>query len=182
MPTRCVIHGSVGYLPLAVSHAASFMRGSSKKLDNILNLLQGEHRLRVRATTISFLSLFMFPGKMISRENNLSIYQQKSVAATFICQLDDLDLQRPDASNFLKMLSSLDSGCIPLNIVVEGAEALSLSSSVAIATVSENVFSLSQETKGKRRDQVARKRDHYLLSFFHPSSFMALSGNCRIGP
>jgi hypothetical protein len=172
----------VGYLPLAVSHAALFMKETGKKLDNILILLQGEHRLRVCAITISFLSLFMFPGKMISWENNLSSYQQKSVAATFVFQLDDLDLQCPDASNFLKMLSSLDPGCIPLDIVVEGSEALSLSSSGAIATVSENVFSLFQETKDKRCDQVAQKRNQCLLSFSHLSSFRALSGNCRNGP
>jgi hypothetical protein len=42
----------VGHLPLAVSHAASFMKESSKKLDDILTLLQAEHKLQVRAVTM----------------------------------------------------------------------------------------------------------------------------------
>jgi hypothetical protein len=44
----------VGWLPLAISQTASFMRQCHKELDYILRLLQSEQKIQVRADTITF--------------------------------------------------------------------------------------------------------------------------------
>ena len=63
--------------------------------------------------------------KLISWENTLSEYEHKSVAATFACQLEDLDRQCPDASNFLRVLAFLDPESIPLEMLTKGAKLIS---------------------------------------------------------
>src|SRR5437764_9258142 len=70
----------------------------------------------------------LFASKMISWENDLSTYEAKSVAATFSCQLQDLAVRFPIASNLLHILSFLDPESIPLNMIVKGAETIKLSS------------------------------------------------------
>jgi tetratricopeptide (TPR) repeat protein len=65
---------------------------------------------------------------LIKWENNLSGYEQKSVAVTFGTQLEELERQSPDFGNLLKVLSFLDPESIPLNMITEGAEASQLQS------------------------------------------------------
>src|SRR5580658_805149 len=59
---------------------------------------------------------------MFHWENDLSTYEENSVAATFASQLNDLESRFPDASNFLKVLSFLDPECIPLAMITQGAQ------------------------------------------------------------
>jgi Tetratricopeptide repeat len=62
---------------------------------------------------------------VISWENDLSTYEQKSVAATFASQLDGLERQCPNASNLLKVFSFFDPESIPLDMITQGAQVLS---------------------------------------------------------
>src|SRR5438477_852366 len=64
---------------------------------------------------------------MMKWENDLSIYQETSVAATFTCQLDDLQQHFPDVSNLLKVLAYFDPESIPLDMLITGASVLSKS-------------------------------------------------------
>jgi hypothetical protein len=68
-------------------------------------------------------------------ENDLTSYQEKSIAATFICQLRDLDMQFQDASNLLKILAYLDPESISPDVLRTGA-----------ATVLESQLSTSLPT------------------------------------
>jgi NB-ARC domain len=45
----------VGWLPLAVSQAASFMRTCNKELDSMVLLLQSERKMQVCADAVSFM-------------------------------------------------------------------------------------------------------------------------------
>ena len=63
--------------------------------------------------------------KLMTWENDLSSYQEKSIAATFVCQLRDLEMQFQDASNLLKMLAYLDPESISLDMLQAGAAAIS---------------------------------------------------------
>ena len=65
--------------------------------------------------------------KLMKWENDLSSYQEKSIAATFICQLQDLESQFPDAANLLKILANLDPENIPVDILQTAAAAISKS-------------------------------------------------------
>ena len=69
------------------------------------------------------LIVFRF-GKLISWENILSSYEQKSIAITFTIQLEKLEHQFSDASNLLKVLSFFYPESIPVKIIVDGAEEL----------------------------------------------------------
>ena len=86
---------------------------------------------------------------MISWENNLSGYEQQSVAVTFATQLEELQRQSPDFSNLLKVLSFLDPERIPLNMITKGAEAWQLlsSSSKMVATSPKQKPSLLRKFK-----------------------------------
>ena len=63
-------------------------------------------------------------GKLISWKNELSNYEQKSVAVTFATQLEELDRQSHACSSLLKILSFFDPESIPLNMITDGAEFL----------------------------------------------------------
>ena len=65
--------------------------------------------------------------QVIEWENDLASYQEKSIAATFIRQLQDLEVRFPDASNLLKMLAYLDPESISLDILQAGAVAVAKS-------------------------------------------------------
>lgn len=67
-------------------------------------------------------------GKLLSWENNLLSYEQKSVAVAFSTQFEQLEYQYPAASNLLKVLSFLDPEHIPLKMIHDGAEKLRLQS------------------------------------------------------
>jgi tetratricopeptide (TPR) repeat protein len=116
----------VGRLPLAISQAASFMRQCHKELDYMLLLLQSEQKMQVRADSLSFdKNLIVLPLKVVRWENHLWSYEQKSVAATFACQLDDLEQHRSESSSLLRLLSYFDPESIPVDMIVLGAESLS---------------------------------------------------------
>jgi tetratricopeptide (TPR) repeat protein len=117
----------LGRLPLAVSHAAAYMKQSRRHMDDMLLLLESNHKIQVRFDVIisCIQSHVLFTLKMLSWENNLSAYEEKSVAAMFKTQLDDLDGHCPDAMNLLKVLSYLDPECIPLKMITQGAEVMS---------------------------------------------------------
>jgi tetratricopeptide (TPR) repeat protein len=61
---------------------------------------------------------------VISWENDLSTYEEKSLAATFASQLDGLERQCPNASNLLKVVSFLDPESISLDMITQGAKVL----------------------------------------------------------
>ena len=58
-------------------------------------------------------------------ENDLSSYQEKSIAATFVCQLQDLEMKFQDARNLLTILAYLDPENIALDMLQTGAAAIS---------------------------------------------------------
>jgi hypothetical protein len=55
----------------------------------------------------------------------LSNYEVKSVAATFTSQLEDLARRSLDASNLLWLLAFLDPENLSLDMIIQGAEAVS---------------------------------------------------------
>ncbi|KAA6409811.1 MAG: hypothetical protein FRX48_06423 [Lasallia pustulata] len=98
---------SIGRLPLAVDQVASFMKQSHKTIDNILELYRSDQKVEI-----------------IKWENDLSSYEQKSVAATFNLQFNELSRRSPDTSNLLKILSFLDPESICVDVVTGGIEEL----------------------------------------------------------
>jgi tetratricopeptide (TPR) repeat protein len=64
---------------------------------------------------------------MIGWDKHLWSYEQKSVSATFACQLDDLEEHCPSTSSFLRLLSFFDPESIPVDMIVLGARSLPLS-------------------------------------------------------
>src|SRR5438477_11512292 len=90
---------------------------------------------------------------MMEWENDLSIYQEKSVVATFTSQLDDLQHHSPDASNLLKILAYFDPESIPLDMLITGASALSESQlqkeSDSIAPAPQKAMSFVGKVKNK---------------------------------
>jgi tetratricopeptide (TPR) repeat protein len=67
-------------------------------------------------------------GKLMSWENDLSNYEQKSVAVAFTILFEELEHRYPDSSNLLKVLSFLDPEHIPLKMINDGADKLQLQS------------------------------------------------------
>ncbi|KAA6409989.1 MAG: hypothetical protein FRX48_06603 [Lasallia pustulata] len=98
---------SIGRLPLAVDQVASFMKQSHKTIDDILELYRSDQKVEI-----------------IKWENDLSSYEQKSVAATFNLQFNELSRRSPDTSNLLKILSFLDPESICVDVVTGGIEEL----------------------------------------------------------
>ena len=66
----------------------------------------------------------LWTEKLISWENELSNYEQKSIAVMFSTQLEELDRQSHACSSLLKILSFFDPESIPLNIITDGANDL----------------------------------------------------------
>lgn len=140
---------SLGCLPLAISQAASFAKQSHKNLDDVLGLYQSKHKFEVSfnlPSLVSSMLMNILPGKLLSWNDNLSSYEQKSVAVTFAIQLDELDRQSPICSNLLKVLSFFDAENIPLAMITDAAEDLrsqsTLDSKSSDVTVSPNLDSL----------------------------------------
>jgi hypothetical protein len=81
--------------------------------------------------------------KLISWKNELSNYEQKSVAVTFSTQLEELDRQSRACSSLLKILSFLDPESIPLNIITDGADDLRSSINLTLSNglISQNLES-----------------------------------------
>ncbi len=94
---------SLGRLPFAISQAASFANQSSKDLDYILRLCQGERKLQ-----------------MLSWDNRFAIYEQRSIVAMFGTRLEDLNREEPLTSMLLKALALMDPESIPTDIWATG--------------------------------------------------------------
>jgi hypothetical protein len=124
----------VGFLPLAIAQAASFMMEAHKTLDDLLDLYRGEHKIEVRLDfdSLTFAFSLLCAIKILNWESNLSSYEAQSVAATFASQLEDLENQSPVVSDFLKILSFFDPESTPLTIVIQGAKAISEASLISI--------------------------------------------------
>jgi tetratricopeptide (TPR) repeat protein len=121
----------VGCLPLAIAQAGSFMKETGTSLDKMLNLYKSEHKIEVcYVHIITVLPTLIICLEVMSWENKLSNYEVKSVSATFTSQLEDLACRSPDSSNLLELLSFLDPESISLNIILQGAETVSVKSSI----------------------------------------------------
>lgn len=94
---------SLGRLPFAISQAASFANQSSKDLDYILRLCQGERKLQ-----------------MLSWDNRFAIYEQRSIVAMFGTRLEDLNRAEPLTGMLLKALALMDPESIPTDIWATG--------------------------------------------------------------
>lgn len=95
---------SVGRLPLAIGHVASFANQHLKGLDYILYLFEDQHAMEV-----------------LSWDNHLSKYEQRSVMITFSSKLDELASACPLKSLLLQMLSFFDPESIELDMIKQGA-------------------------------------------------------------
>ena len=95
---------SVGCLPLAIGHVASFANQHLKGLDYILHLFEDKHAMEV-----------------LSWDNHLSKYEQRSVMITFSSKLDELAAASPVNSLLLQMLSLFDPESIALDMIKQGA-------------------------------------------------------------
>ncbi len=95
---------SVGRLPLAIGHVASFANQHLKGLDYILHLFEDQHAMEV-----------------LSWDNHLSNYEQRSVMITFSSKLDELAAASPVNSLLLQMLSLFDPESIALDMIKQGA-------------------------------------------------------------
>ena len=117
---------SIGRLPLAVDQVASFMKQSHKTIDDILELYRSDQKVEV-SLDLKSSSIFSQPAnasQIIKWENDLSSYEQKSVAATFNLQFNELSRRSPDTSNLLKILSFLDPESICVDVITGGIEEL----------------------------------------------------------
>ena len=94
----------VGRLPLAIGHIASFANQHLKGLDYILHLFENQHAMEV-----------------LSWDNHLSNYEQRSVMITFSSKLDELAAASPVNSLLLQMLSLFDPESIALDMIKQGA-------------------------------------------------------------
>ena len=95
---------SVGRLPLAIGHVASFANQHLKGLNYILHLFEDQHAMEV-----------------LSWDNHLSKYEQRSVMITFSSKLDELAAASPVNSLLLQMLSLFDPESIALDMIKQGA-------------------------------------------------------------
>jgi hypothetical protein len=130
---------------------------------------------------------------MLSWENDLSNYEERSVAAMFNThtQQDALSLRYPDGIDLLKVLSFLDPEYIPFSMITRGAEVMSPQvpsdgPSPKISRSPRIVSSLLSKTKKKtqksvRDSSLVSPKSRKLISFYHPSSFTASSCSSRIG-
>ena len=95
---------SIGCLPLAINQVASFVKQHSKNLDYILSLYQSQRQMDI-----------------MSWDNQLSTYEQRSVMTTFSSTLDELAKDSPVANLLLQTLSFFDPESIALDMIVDGA-------------------------------------------------------------
>ncbi|KZP21724.1 TPR-like protein [Athelia psychrophila] len=99
----------VGCLPLAVEQAGSYMKLSDIKSASQLQRMYDERGL----------------NEVLSWDNNMSTYEEKSVLGAITVQLQSLDEIDPDAHKLLKALAFFDPENIPLDILSLGAKSIS---------------------------------------------------------
>ncbi|TDL21247.1 TPR-like protein [Rickenella mellea] len=120
---------SIGCLPLAIAQAASFMKQTHVTFDTLLSLYQSKHKINI-----------------IHWENNLSTYEEQSVAATFLAQLKRLHQVSADASNLLNVLSYFDPEGITVEIIIKGARHVLQSQNALVST--ENNIRVTKSNLG----------------------------------
>ncbi|KZP16585.1 TPR-like protein [Athelia psychrophila] len=98
----------VGCLPLAVEQAGLYMKRSGIKSADQLQRLYDKRGVH----------------EVLSWENNLTTYEEKSVLGTITMQLQSLDQMNPDAHKLVKVLAFFDPENIPLNILSLGARSI----------------------------------------------------------
>jgi hypothetical protein len=109
---------------------------------------------------------------MIGWDNHLWSYEQKSVAAAFTCQLDDLEQRCPGTSSLLRLLSYYDPENIPVDMIVFGARSLPLSQSAlktgssfpSTSTVFGNLGSLLRKLTAKSQESMTSLQLKTLLA------------------
>jgi tetratricopeptide (TPR) repeat protein len=113
---------SVGRLPLAVVQAASFMKETDISLGDMLKLYKSKDKIEVCIILyVRQPSVYIYK-QAIRWESDLTIYEERSVAATFSRQFEQLNGESLDFSNLLKVFSFLDSENIPLDMMIQGAK------------------------------------------------------------
>ena len=118
---------SVGRLPLAVDQAASFMKQNHQTIDHVLELYRSDQKKIEVSSDLMSPSTFRQPAdalQAISWENDLSTYEQASVAAAFSIQFKELSRLSPDTNNLMRILSFLDPESIATDIITNGVEEL----------------------------------------------------------
>src|SRR5438477_9720191 len=110
--------------------------------------------------------------QMTKWENDLSVYQEKSIAATFTIQLDNLQRQFPDVSNLLKVLAYFDPEHIPLDMLITGARVLSNSQRQMSAEMS-SLLALLQSPMGLP-NAIAQLQNRSLTSQQHTGQSSSL--------
>ncbi|KAF2196659.1 TPR-like protein [Delitschia confertaspora ATCC 74209] len=100
----------VGRLPLAVTHAASFMAASQMTLSDILGMYRSDQKLQ-----------------LLTWDNKLSTYEEKSVATAFKRKFEFLDQHSLHAGNLLRLMSFFDPERIPTDVIIDGLKALKAS-------------------------------------------------------
>ncbi|KAL8816312.1 MAG: hypothetical protein Q9191_008353, partial [Dirinaria sp. TL-2023a] len=98
---------SVGNLPLAIDQAASYIKGYGSSMKELLDLYKSEEVVDV-----------------LSWENDLSRYEEKSVVATFMPTVESISQTAPDALTLLRILCFCDPENIPISILKQGCGAL----------------------------------------------------------
>ncbi|EGN91757.1 hypothetical protein SERLA73DRAFT_118227 [Serpula lacrymans var. lacrymans S7.3] len=153
METAKQLTSSLGQLPLAIVQAASFKRNSPQSIEQILSLL------KIPASKLA----------VVEWENDLSVYEQKSVSAVFSSLWDRLNDSDPVAGHFLKLLSFFDPESIELKIISDGAQKL-------LTSESQPVIAVSSTGLGNRPAQTKLRLVNKLLKKLH------VKGKQRIVP
>ena len=100
-------------------------------------------------------------SQLIAWENHLLRYQEKSIAATFIRHLRDLDRQFPPAADLLKVMAYLNTDKISLEVLTRGAAAVStmhmLKPPASGTSLLVNASSSMNKTKANRRKKKSGK-------------------------
>jgi tetratricopeptide (TPR) repeat protein len=148
----------VGRLPLAITHAASLARQSHNNLDYVLGLYKSAHKYEVsviRSVGDSFMLTVCGLLQLIRLENNMSNYEQRSVAVTFDSQINELESHSLAYSQLLRVLSFFDPESIPLEMIAGGVDDLqprSASKLKPFQSVLSKLETKLHQRQGKRRE------------------------------
>ncbi|EGN94865.1 hypothetical protein SERLA73DRAFT_162897 [Serpula lacrymans var. lacrymans S7.3] len=147
----------VGRLPLAIVQAASFKRNSLYSVERILALYQD--------TT--------HKAEMIEWENDLGVYEEKSVAVVFNSLLDCALQEDSAAANFLKLLSFFDAENIALEVLTCGAQKI-----LANLNASRSSGSLALKYESDMNSRTVNRRGPFVAEeHLHTKDAMTAGGS-----
>ncbi|KAL6713032.1 hypothetical protein ACLMJK_009428 [Lecanora helva] len=132
---------SVGNLPLAIDQAASYMRENGSEPQEVLNIYKSDEI-----------------SEILSWENDLSQYEEKSVVATFTPALNKIQQSVPDALILLRIFCFCDPENIPISIFEQGCDVLHQED--RHRSLQEQAINQSKAVNGLRRSW---KRAHRAL-------------------